>query len=494
MIDALPLLARRAAWLGAAALLCTAVFSEGFHHADEHYQIVEFAGWKLGITPESDLPWEFAERMRPALQPAMVCLVHRALSLVGEPDPFTVAMLLRLIIAALTFIAALLLLRGQLRDNPAMRDEGWLWLYLFLAFLLWFGVYGGVRFSSEGFSAALFAIGYAGIAHPRHAAAPRAALLSGVLLGLSVVARMQMVLMVAGLFAWCLLIARMRWPALRMFIIGGLVGYGVGGLIDRWFYGEWVFTAWNYFDLNVLQDKAAGFGTQPWYHYFTEVFFRAVPPFSLLFLLPPLMLFALRRRDALTWTVLPFIAGHMLIGHKEYRFLFPVLPLLPALVVSGLALIAERGWLRGLSTRSIRPLRGAFLLVHLPLLFVVLLKPAQDGAGLYRALHRVARPGDTLLHLQADPFRKGTPIWYNRPKGLTIASASTHADWPDYGRVFCASSKPHPDLPVPGRCMLLYSSLPDWLLHLNIGGWADRTAVWRLWELQRPAEWNPGSD
>ena len=141
MMSPMPVLARRAAWLGAAALLCAVVFSEGVHHADEHYQILEFAGWKLGITPADQLPWEFAERMRPALQPAIVVAVHSALAVFGEPDPFMVAMLMRAFAAALSFLAALLLLRGQLRESPALMEKGWLRLYLFLAFFLWFGVY-----------------------------------------------------------------------------------------------------------------------------------------------------------------------------------------------------------------------------------------------------------------------------------------------------------------------------------------------------------------
>lgn len=494
MINAMPGTARQAAWLGAVALLCTAVCSLGVHQADEHFQILEFAGWKLGITPEADLPWEFTERMRPALQPAMVVILHHALSIFCEPDPFTVAMLLRMLAAALSFIAALLLLRGQLRDNPAMREERWLWLYLFLAFFLWFGVYGGVRFSSEGFSAALFAIGFARIAHPDDGESRRAALLSGILIGLAVVARIQLVLMATGLVAWCLFINRMRWPTLLAVLAGGLMGVGAGALIDRWFYGEWVLTAWNYIDLNVLQERAAEFGTHPWWHYFTEVFDRAVPPFSLLFLVPPLAYFALRRRDALTWAVLPFLVGHMLVAHKEYRFLFPVLPLLPALVVGGMDAMSGRGWFNRMSDRSFRLLCGAFLVVHVPLLLVVLFKPAQDSAGFYRALHRVAQPGDLLVHQDADPFRKGTPIWYTRPRGLTIASFEELAEWPSGGRVFYASSKPRPDFTDPPRMKLLYCSLPDWLLRFNIGGWADRTAVWRLWELQRPPVRTPVAD
>jgi hypothetical protein len=30
---------------------------------------------------------------------------------------------------------------------------------------------------------------------------------------------------------------------------------------------------------------------------------------------------------------------------------------------------------------------------------------------------------------------------------------------------------------------LLFSSFPEWLLRFNVGGWADRTAVWRIWEV-----------
>lgn len=488
---ALPPIARRAAWLGALALLCAAVFSDGAHHADEHYQILEFAGWKLGITPEADLPWEFRMRMRPALQPALVVAAHRALAAFGEPDPFVVAMLLRMFTAALTFIAALLLLRGQLRDNHLLGESGWLRLYLFLAFFLWFGVYCGVRFSSEGFSAALFGMGYAGVAHRRDGAAPWALLAAGGLLGLSVVARLQMVLMVAGLFAWCLFVVRLRWPAMVAIMAGGFIAIGCGVLIDRWFYGEWVLTAWNYIDLNVLQGRASTFGTHPWWHYFAALFERTVPPFSLLFLAPPLLLFALRRRDPLTWTVLPFLVGHMLIGHKEYRFMFPVLPLLPALVVGGLAAMDERGWLGWFGERARGFSRKVFLIVHIPLLLVVLFKPAQDDIGFYRELYRIARPGDMLLHDEDDPYRQGMPVWYIRPRGMGIAPIKSLTEWPASGRALYVARVAEPNMPDPPRATLLCSSMPDWLLSFNIGGWADRTAVWRLWEVQRPPDWKP---
>ena len=33
--------------------------SYGFFQFDEHYQVVEFTGYKLGKTPESELAWEY---------------------------------------------------------------------------------------------------------------------------------------------------------------------------------------------------------------------------------------------------------------------------------------------------------------------------------------------------------------------------------------------------------------------------------------------------
>ncbi|MFZ1693988.1 MAG: hypothetical protein WAT74_12380 [Flavobacteriales bacterium] len=487
----LPRIARRAVWMGVLALLCAAIFSEGVHHADEHYQILEFAGWKLGITPADQLPWEFAERMRPALQPAIAVLVHRTLALFGEPDPFVVAMLLRMLAAALTFSAAILLLRGQLRDNPALHEIGWLKLYLFLAFLLWFGVYCGVRFSSEGFSAALFAMGFAVVVHRKPDGRDWPLLFAGLLLGSAVVARFQMALMVAGLLAWCIFITRMRWSAMGLIVVGGLVSVGLGALIDRWFYGEWVFTAWNYIELNVIQGKAAEFGTHPWWHYFAAIFERAVPPFSLLFLAPPLVLFALRRRSALTWAVLPFLLGHMLIGHKEYRFMFPAVPLLPALVVGGLHAMEERGWFGWLKVGAKHVLRTALLVVHVPLLLVVLFKPAQDDIGFYKELYRITQHGDMILHDNHDPYWQGNPIWYTRRNGVGIAPINSLTEWPSSGRVIYVACVAEPNMPDPPRATLLYSSIPEWLLRINIGGWADRTAVWRIWELQRPADWRP---
>ncbi len=58
-------------------LVLTSIFSLGYHHFDEHFQILEFAGSKLDLTTPNNLPWEYDYQMRPAIQPAIaVCLYN----------------------------------------------------------------------------------------------------------------------------------------------------------------------------------------------------------------------------------------------------------------------------------------------------------------------------------------------------------------------------------------------------------------------------------
>src|SRR5690349_17655776 len=54
--------------------LVAAWFNDGYLNADEHYQIIEFAQYKLGLQSSAALAWEFPAHMRPALQPWLAAL------------------------------------------------------------------------------------------------------------------------------------------------------------------------------------------------------------------------------------------------------------------------------------------------------------------------------------------------------------------------------------------------------------------------------------
>src|SRR5258708_10124882 len=96
-----------------------AFFNGGFLNADEHYQIIEFAQYKLGRQSLSGLAWEFAVRMRPALQPWLAFGVIRLCRTFDVASPFAIALVLRLLSTVLALWTSLELCVRCLRSIEA---------------------------------------------------------------------------------------------------------------------------------------------------------------------------------------------------------------------------------------------------------------------------------------------------------------------------------------------------------------------------------------
>jgi GPI mannosyltransferase 3 len=77
--------------------LVTAWNSSGFYHVDEHFQILEFSGLKMGINKVSDLAWEYNAQIRPALQVFIAYAVFSTSDLLGIGSPFIKTFFLRFI-------------------------------------------------------------------------------------------------------------------------------------------------------------------------------------------------------------------------------------------------------------------------------------------------------------------------------------------------------------------------------------------------------------
>src|SRR5437868_10741173 len=111
---------RRSLLLLAAVTLVTAWFSQLFYNPDEHYQILEFLSWKLGITPVSELPWEFSARIRPWLHPLLYFLIAKPLILLGLKDMFIIVFVLRLTTGLLSLMALAIFVRAIL---PTLQSD-----------------------------------------------------------------------------------------------------------------------------------------------------------------------------------------------------------------------------------------------------------------------------------------------------------------------------------------------------------------------------------
>ncbi len=151
-------------------------------------------------------------------------------------------------------------------------------------------------------------------------------ILIGLLLGLTACLRVQYApaVLVAGLW-----IMSRNWKA-RLLPVGAaaVAVVAIFGIVDALTWSFPFYSYWAYFRENIVNHKAAGFGTLPWYYYFVSLFVHT----------GPLALFALigvRRSPILGWISLAVLLPHCMIAHKEFRYIYPVLPILLVLAAIG---------------------------------------------------------------------------------------------------------------------------------------------------------------
>src|SRR5512137_2962889 len=107
--------------VGFALTVAAACLSDSVFQVDEHFQVVEFAGYKLGVTPPGELAWEFPARIRPWLQPGAYVLLARALRALGVESPFAVVRGYRIASGLLSWVALALLLLAVRHWFPSPR-------------------------------------------------------------------------------------------------------------------------------------------------------------------------------------------------------------------------------------------------------------------------------------------------------------------------------------------------------------------------------------
>ncbi|MEL6393285.1 MAG: glycosyltransferase family 39 protein [Bacteroidota bacterium] len=450
-------------YLAIAVLLLGSWFSIGFHQSDEHYQILEFAAMRAGHSPVGDLPWEYAEQMRPGLQPFMAYVVYRIIG-----DPFWTTFFLRLLSGAFTLWVAWLVFS---RCLPQLGQKDWRPWLAGACLLHWAMWYSGLRFSSESWSGLMFALGYltymslSGKSSEPARQAHKYLFLSGFCFGLAFCFRYQVGLLVLGFGAWLLFVQREKWLRLGSIVFGGLFALTLGVLTDYWLYGQWVNAPWNYLAQNLIEGKAATFGTRPWWGYFELVFLRGIPPLSLLYVLAPLVFFWHHRKHPLTWSWVPFLLIHIVLSRKDVRFLFPLLPLLPIVLLGAwqVVVVYSEGHVRFKQSSSFtlgsrwRYLAYLIVLMNLGILAVNAFRPMRPSIAAAEYVYRHL-PEDTILVVpEGRPYVfYDLPAHFYRREGLQLVSECPSGV--DCYHILKAKPKE-----VPSDVRVLWTNRPSWL-------------------------------
>lgn len=472
-------------WLFIVFIILTAITSwcsVGFYQVDEHFQILEFGAYKAGWIPEQNLPWEFPNAMRSSIQPFIVFLIIKALSVFHSENPFTVALLLRFITATLSLICFSLW-----RNHTKRFADSKIYLKWFDAGLLfWFVPFQVVRFSSEICGGCLFFISLA-LVYDRNESSPGKFLMAGCLASLGFFIRFQTGFLIAGFLLYRIFSLRKNFTHLVWYGLGFIVVMAVSVYLDYLFYDRWCFTPWNYFLQNITYKRAAEFGTEPFYYYLLATLRDAVP-LQGIFILGSFIIYTIKKfRNEISIAVLVFLAGHFVTAHKELRFMFSLVFILPFVFAYSMVWINQFRFSKTGYFKTLIILTAFTNAVMLP---VVAIRPGDFQVALQQAIYRAVGNDKTIVfYKNKNPFlRVGLKMSFYENKMMKLLPLDSlpqySANDPEEKMLLVTTAsassplKDEPDL----RC--LYQNIPQWILELNFKDVLSGTSVSRVYELK----------
>ena len=324
------------------ALYMTAAWRSAIYlHPDEYYQIVEFASYKMGITAPDQMAWEFGEKIRPAFQPLMCYSIMKAMNTLHISDHYTQLYLLRVLSALLSLFSITLFCISSL---PVINDA-YRRTYIIASYLFWYPYTYGVHFSSETWSGCMviIAISLLVLYYPIEKKKPLILFpVIGLLLGAAFLLRFQTAFISLGILLWLLFMKWEKASNILLVVLSGALLLAAGTLMDRWFYGEWLCTPWRYFDSAFIHQHTE-FGSKPFYFYALFLTLMLTPPIGLIVVIAILAFLYTQPKTLYAWALIPFLLFHTIIGHKEFRFMYPVITFFPLVVVMAYQGLRDKG-------------------------------------------------------------------------------------------------------------------------------------------------------
>jgi len=303
----------------------------GINYPDEIFQTIEQAH-RL-VFGYGMVPWEFHDGTRSWMLPGALAGLIEVSRLFGEGPDFYI----RFVGVALAMLSTAAALCGALWGRRFFGSAGMVVAGLVPAVSME-AIYFGPRTLSEVIAAHILVIGLY-LTTPGDPVRGWSRLaLGGFLLGLAALTRIQLAPAIGVIMIWLSVTAN-RHRLLPLFG-GASMAALLSGAIDAVTWGSPFHSVWRNLVANVIEGAAAGNGVMPWYHYgtFLMEYWGAGSIVALLLL----ALIGARRLPHPFVGALAILVSHSLIGHKEYRFIYPAILLL--LLSSGLGLAQLTLW------------------------------------------------------------------------------------------------------------------------------------------------------
>lgn len=285
---------------------------------------------KLGNSPAEELPWEYDKKIRPVVQVSFAMVVIRSLQQISITNPYTQALVLRCITALLILLTSTFFIRKTRYLFTDLKQEKW---YILSSYFLWFLPFLSARFSSEIWSGVFFL--WMISLYLEKDTSKRNVFLMGFLAAVSFLFRFQIAFALFGFFSWLFFMRVESKGFYLKYITAFIMVLIFGFLLDSWFYETLTFTPFNYLNEFIATNDKSNYGASPWYYYLEKIItfprlFIGIPLFiSLLFF------FIKNPKNMFTWILVSFLFFHSIVGHKEERFMFPMVFILPLILSFG---------------------------------------------------------------------------------------------------------------------------------------------------------------
>jgi GPI mannosyltransferase 3 len=299
----------------------------GFFHPDQHFQIIEFSSYQLHKPSYATSIWEFDATIRPTLQVYLFSGFRLLCNALGITDNFIIVRLIQIITGLLIFYLFNCLAFFYLKNES---KKVLYWVLIFLNFS-WCFPFVKQLYSSEVVGSLLF---FTALLYYQRKENKTffVSTLTGFLLALSFYARFQIAFALVGFGVWLLLISK-NYESIVHLAIGFAVGIFINALLDYFFYKQWVFTPYNYYQKNIVEGVANSFGTSSFINYILILACVVLAPlYSIALFVVGLKATIKNIKHPLVLSVLFFVVGHCLVGHKEERFLYPIFFALPIII------------------------------------------------------------------------------------------------------------------------------------------------------------------
>ena len=227
---------------------------------------------------------------------------------------------------------------------------------------------------------------------------------------------------------------------------------------------------------------------------------QLIPPITLFVPLIIAVFWILFPRHPITWITIPFILFHHYFGHKEMRYLFPVIPFLPIMFAMSIEDLIKR--FKYLNKNIFKYLCQSVIyisvFVNIILVLLTITLPASKEVALWQNCFSKNISSESVL-LTYDPDGSGSTTgeleldFYN-VNNVPIISVSDEEEiftkkieFPGKQLFYAARKKGRaPELASKGISnQLICQGLPEWILKFNINNWTSRASIWQIWEIKK---------